>query len=243
MKKRAHKTLFVLILALIILSGCDRPARILVVTGGHAFDTVEFYNLFTSLENAVFDTVSHPRALEVLSSNKIDSYKVLVFYDYLPDMPLEDSIIFLELSQKGIPMLFMHHALCNFQGWDGYRQMVGGKYTVPEFQSDSTLHSSYRHDIDIQVTVLDPNHPVTVGVEDFVIHDEGYSNIRINKDVHPLLGTSHPDCSPMMAWVNQYQNSTCLYLMLGHDKQAYANENFKLLLDNSIQWLSNEKPY
>jgi len=229
-----------MILAVMILFGCNRPARILVVTGGHAFDTVEFFDLFTSPENTLFDTVSHPRALELLSSKKVDRYRVLVFYDYLPDLPLKDSIIFQGLSQKGIPMLFLHHALCNFQRWDGYSQMVGGKYMIPEFEPDSALHSAYRHDIDIQVKVLDPNHPVTAGVEDFVIHDEGYSNIRISKDVHPLLGTSHPDCAPLMGWVNQYQNSTCLYLMFGHDSQAYSNENLRLLLNNSIQWLSYE---
>ena len=243
MKKRVHKFLFITILALIILAGCDRPARILVVTGGHAFDTVEFFDLFSSLENTLFDTVSHPRALELLASNKIDRYQVLVFYDYLPEMQLSDSIIFRGLSQKGISMLFLHHALCNFQQWDGYSQMVGGKYIIPEFEPDSTLHSNYRHDMDIQVTVLDPNHPVTAGVDNFVIHDEDYSNIRVNKDVIPLLGTSNPDCAPLLGWVNQYQRSTCLYLMLGHDRQAYTNENLRLLLNNSIQWLSHEKPH
>lgn len=243
MKKSAYKTLYVLILALMILSGCNRPARILVVTGGHAFDTVEFFDLFASLENTLFDTISHSRALELLSSNRVERCQVLVFYDYLPDMPVKDSLIYLGLSQKGMPMLFLHHALCNFQRWEGYSQMVGGKYMIPEFQTDSTLHSSYRHDIDIQVRVVDPTHPVTAGINDFVIHDEGYSNIRIHKEVHPLLATSHPDCAPLMGWVNQYQNSTCLYLMFGHDKQAYSNENMKRLFHNSIQWLSHEKPY
>jgi hypothetical protein len=241
MKKRVHQVLGALILALVILSGCHRPARILVVTGGHDFDTAEFYNLFASLENSTFDTVSHPRAMEILATGETDRYNVVVFYDYIPDMPLKDSLVFLRLTHKGMPMLFLHHSLCNFQNWDGYRQMVGGKYTIPEFQSDSTLHSGYRHDIDIPVKVLDPNHPVTEGVDDFVIHDEGYSNIRINKDVHPLLGTTHADCAPLLAWVNRYQNSTCLYLMLGHDSVAYANENFRILLYNSIQWLSHEK--
>jgi len=240
MKKCVHQVLSILILALVILSGCNRPARVLLVTGGHDFDTAEFYSLFASIENSTFDTVSHPRAMEILATGEVDKYNVVVFYDYVPGMPLDDSLVFLGLAQKGIPMLFLHHALCNFQNWDGYRQMVGGKYTIPEFQSDSTLHSNYRHDLDIPVEVLDPDHPVTVGVDDFVIHDEGYSNIQVNHDVQPLLGTTHPDCAPLLAWVNRYQNSTCLCLLLGHDSAAYANENFRILLHNSIQWLSHE---
>jgi hypothetical protein len=241
MKKRILQILGTLILVLVILSGCNRTSRILVVTGGHDFDTAAFFNLFASLENQTFDTVSHPRSMKILASGEMDRYNVVVFYDYIPAMPLKDSLVYLKLVQKGIPMLFLHHALCNSQDWDGYRQMVGGKYIIPEFQSDTTLHSGYQHDLDIPVKVLDPDHPVTRGIEDFVIHDEGYSHIQVNKGVHPLLGTTHADCAPLLAWVNQYQNSTSLYLALGHDNAAYANENFRTLLSNSIQWLSHEK--
>ena len=241
MKRRVHRVLSGLILALFILSGCNRTERILVVTGGHDFDTLAFYNLFTSLGDTRFDTASHQAALELISAGKVDVYNLLLFYDYFPDMPLKDSLSYLELAKTGIPMLFLHHSLCNFQDWDGYRQMVGGKYTIPGFQPDSTLHSGYRHDIDIPVVVLDPLHPVTKGVSNFIIHDEGYSNIQVNKDVYPLLGTAHADCAPLLAWVNRFQNSTCLYLMLGHDSAAYNNENFRILLQNSIDWLSHEK--
>ena len=104
---------------------------------------------------------------------------------------------------------------------------------------DSSLHSDYAHDIDLKIEVLDRSHPVTRGVGEFTIHDEGYSNIQIMQEVLPLLGTRHQHCAPLVAWENQWENSTCLYLMFGHDKQAYVNEHFKLLLQNSIQYLSN----
>ena len=97
----------------------------------------------------------------------------------------------------------------------------------------------HEYDIDLKIEVLDPTHPVTRGIGEFMIHDEGYFNIQINEEVHPLLGTKHPNCAPQVAWINQCNRSTCLYLMFGHDKVAYENEHFKLLLSNSIQWLSN----
>jgi hypothetical protein len=140
-----------------------------------------------------------------------------------------------------MPMIFMHHALCSFQQWEGYQKMVGGKYVKPGFHPDSSLHSGYAHDVDLMIEVLDPSHPVTRGIDEFVIHDEGYYNIQINPGVRPLLGTSHAQCAPLVAWENQWHKSTCLYLMFGHDKQAYSNDHFKLLLSNSIQWLSNPK--
>lgn len=222
---------------LVALLGCSKSPEVMVILGGHEYDTTEFWEMFHSLEGISFDSVSHPAALELLSSSKVAQYDLLLFYDYIPDLPLEDSTIFQELARLGMPMIFMHHALCTFQQWDGYQKMVGGKYVMPGFHPDSTLYSGYAHDLDLKIKVLDPTHPVTRGIGEFVIHDEGYYNIQINEGVHPLLGTSHPNCAPLVAWENHWLNSTCLYLMFGHDKEAYANESFKLLFQNSIQYL------
>ena len=220
-------------------ASCSKSSEILLITGGHAYDTTEFYEMFNSLEGISFDSVSYPDARKLLSSSEIGKYDMLLFYDFVPDMPMADSVIFLDLTRMGMPMIFMHHALGTFQRWEGYQQMVGGRYVMPGYKIDSSLFSGYEHDLDLKIEVLDPSHPVTRGISEFVIHDEGYFNIQIKPEVHPLLGTEHPQGSPVMAWENQSDNSTSLYLMFGHDKQAYANEKLKLLLLNSIQYLSN----
>jgi len=222
-----------------LFAGCGKPVSILLITGGHAYDTTEFYDTFRDLDGIEFDSVSYPGALDVLASDKIDAYDLLLFYDFLPGMELEDTAIFTRLTSQGKPMFFLHHALATFQEWDGYKTMVGGRYMMPRFGWDSTLLSDFKHDIDLEIEVLDPDHPVTRGVDNFVIRDEGYSNIQINEGIHPLLGTNHPDASPLVAWVNNHDQSTIIYMMLGHDKHAYGNESFHLLLSNSIQWLGS----
>jgi len=238
MKNRGH---LILLTAIVLLTACSKnPISVLLVTGGHNFDTVEFFQLFRSMEEFEFDSVSHPEALGLLSSEKKDSYDLILFYDFVPGMELKDSVVFLTLAREGKPMLFLHHSLCSFQRWDGYMQMVGGKYVMAGFSSDSSAFSDYRHDIDLYVEVLDPDHPVSRGIENFTIHDEGYSNILLADQIHPLFGTSHPDCSPIVGWVNRFDRSTCIYLMFGHDKQAYSNESFKQILRNSIQWLTSQ---
>lgn len=233
------RSLLYLWILVISASSCSKSPEVLVITGGHAYDTTEFFEMFNSLEGISFDSVSYPAAGQLLSSSDVGKYDLLLFYDYVPDMPQADSAIFQDLTRKGMPMIFMHHALCSFQKWEGYQQMVGGKYVMPGYQNDTSLHSGYAHDLDLKIEVLDPSHPVTQGIGEFTIHDEGYYNIQINQEVLPLLGTKHPQCAPLVAWENQWENSTCLYLMFGHDKLAYVNEHFKLLLQNSIQYLSN----
>lgn len=225
---------------LISVLGCARTPEVLVITGGHEFDTADFFDLFHSLEGIRMDSVSHPAALDLLYSPVVDRYDALIFYDYMPDLPPEDSIIYLELGRKGMPMIFLHHALCSFQSWEGYRQMVGGTYVMPGYASDPDQLSGYAHDLDLEIQVLDPTHPLTRGIGEFSIHDEGYDHIQINGGVQALLGTRHPQCAPLVAWENRWQNSTCLYLMFGHDKLAYTNENFRHLLQNAIHYVSEQ---
>ena len=134
--------------------------------------------------------------MEMMRSGKTDAYDVLVFYDYMVELPAADSSVFQNLTRQGKSLLFMHHAICSFQQWEGYMEMLGGKYIMAGPGMDSGDVSDYKHDIDMEIGVVDRGHPVTKGMEDFTIHDEGYSNIRLTKDITPLLSTDHPASSP-----------------------------------------------
>ena len=224
----------------ISLLGCNKVTNVLLVVGGHSYDTTEYYDMIRSLERIRFDSISYPAAREFLQSDRVNEYDVLVYYDFIPDMPVRDSVIFLHLTKSGMPMLFLHHALATCQQWDGYRTMVGGRYMMPEYTSDSSQLSDYKHDIDILVEVIDPAHPVTVGVSDFEIHDEGYSNLSVIEGVTPLLRTDHPDCSSLVGWTHKFNESTTAYLIFGHDKRAYENASFQKLLLNTITWLADQ---
>ncbi len=219
------------------LAGCKQPVQVLVVLGGHDFDTTEFFDALGALEEVEYEAVYHPEALKMLHQDHADAYDVFVFYDFLPDMPEKDSTVFIELISQGKSMLFLHHALCTSQEWDGYMEMVGGRYVMPGFGADSSEFSDYRHDIDMEIGIVDPSHPVTFGMKSFTIHDEGYSNIAVLDGVTPLLTTDHPDSSPVVGWAHLYKQSKIVYLMLGHDRYAYENPAFGQLMRQSIHWL------
>ena len=77
-------------------------------------------------------------------------------------------------------------------------------------------------------------------MKDFNIHDEGYSNITVLPGITPLLKTDHPDCTPLVGWTHKQDQSTIVYLMLGHDKHAYENPAYIQLLNQSIHWLAEQ---
>lgn len=221
-------------------AGVSDP-RVLLILGGHSYDTADFFLMLHSLQGIRFDSVSHPFAEGILSSGYLPSYDMLLYYDYMPGLPEKDSMLFLNLARTGIPMLFLHHSICSFQSWEGFKNLVGGKYVIGDASSDPEAVSAYRHDLDINVEVVDRDHPVTRNVPDFTIRDEGYSNLQMVEGITPLLRTSHPGCSPLVGWTHQFDRSTSLYLMLGHDRHAYGNIAFQQLIENSVFWLTRER--
>lgn len=216
--------------------------RILAVVGGHSYDTTEFHQMLGSMDDFHFDSISHPFAENFMRSEYVHSYDGILFYDFIPGLPLKDSSIYLNLARRGMPMLFLHHSIATFQAWDGYTDLVGGKYVTEPEGNDSAGLSDYRHDLDLEIRVLDRKHPVTRDMDDFTIHDEGYSKLRIREGITPLLATEHPDCSEVVGWVNHFDHSTTVWLLFGHDKQAYENPAFRQLTENALTWLTDGSP-
>jgi type 1 glutamine amidotransferase len=96
--------------------------------------------------------------------------------------------------------------------------------------------STYEHDISLRISVEDKKHPITKGITDFEIIDEGYGGTEIRPTVHPVLSTDSPHNGPLVCWTNSYGKSRIVALTLGHDKQAWANPSFIQVLSQAIIW-------
>jgi type 1 glutamine amidotransferase len=241
MKKSVLYLIFsqlVLVMVLNLNSGCSSQDKILLVTGGHDFDTAEFFNLFLSNSDLSVDTVSQPLANILIGKMKSKKYDCIVFYDMWQEITQAQKEGYQRLLENGTGILFLHHSLVSYQDWDEFTDIRGGKYREKGYTSDSSDLSGYEHDLDLEVNVIEHNHPITKGIHDFSIKDEGYYNVEILPSVTPLLGTSHPSCARYVAWTNEYKKSRVVYIMLGHDRQAYDNPSFRQLIYNSINWVT-----
>jgi type 1 glutamine amidotransferase len=226
----------ILILLLSCVNGNVKKPRVLLITGGHDFETIEFFNLFESLSDFNVDTLSQPYANQYIGSRKARAYDVLVFYDSWQTISDAEKEAYLDLTDRGKGFLFLHHSLVSYQEWDEFSKIRGGRYHKSD-PPDSLRNSWYKHDLDLLVNILDSANTITRGMKDFMIHDEGYGNIMVLDGVTPLLKTKDPGCAEIIAWTNKYKNSKVVYLMGGHDKFAYENENYIKLVRNSLNYL------
>lgn len=223
-----------------LLSSCTNNNRIAIITGGHEYDSVNFFRAFESYDDLEFDHLLQPEANQLYSSDSIDNYDVLVFYDLYQEISEDQKTAFIEMLNEGKGIVFLHHSIASYQDWDEFMKILGARYYLKPavYSNDSVPPSTYLDDQDVSAKILDYKHPVTKGLEDFLIHDEVYDYVTVLPEVHPLIGTDHPESSDILVWTNIYGKSRIVYIQFGHDNNAYSNPNFRKLLRQSIDWVS-----
>ncbi len=226
--------LFCFALVVVAFAQSTQP-KILIITGGHDFERESFFDMFADM-NVEYSSVEHPQANLIYGTSDLETYDVLVYYDMNQEISEGQKQAFLNTVKQGKGLVFLHHSLASYQKWDEFLQIQGGRYHLnPE---EARQKSTYRHDVQMDVHIVDPSHPVTQGLSDFTIHDEVYGNFEVLPGVTPLLTTDHPESGDTIAWAHTYGNSKIVYIQLGHDHFAYENENFQKLVEQAILWAS-----
>jgi len=172
-------------------------------------------------------------------------------------------------GDKGFVMF--HHALASWvhswpagvNGSNAYVEMMGGAadwgLPINNIRGKNYPASGYRQGTEQRVTVVNKNHPVTAGVDDYDIVDETYLCPIFEDSVHPLLrssfkptadkfahapggshaGAGHPPGSDLVGWYKAAENTPLVYLQHGHDNNAWSNPHFQRLMLNAIKWVAS----
>jgi hypothetical protein len=211
-------------------AGAKKPApRLLVVTGGHSYEP-SFYTLFEGFPWNHEFTLANAFKTDVRKE-----YDVLVLYNMEQEIPDIARKHLQEFVESGKGVLVMHHAICSFNGWDWYRDLVGGRYLVKP--QDGMPASTYKHDIDLVVKPV-AKHPVIAGLPEFHLVDEGYKGKWMSPDAGVLLAVDHPESDRAVAWISAYSKARVAVVQLGHDHMAHQHPLFRALVRNAILWTS-----
>jgi type 1 glutamine amidotransferase len=225
---------------LAVAAGAAEPVRLLLVQGGHDFETNQFLEIFRSNPEVRFEVAAHPGAHARLGAAAAGQWDVLVLYDMWQEIGEEAKADLVARLKEGKGLVVLHHALADYQGWPEYERIVGGRYHLQKRKVNGTdrPQSTYKHDVDIPVRVANREHPVTRGVSDFTIHDETYGLFDVSPQTQALLTTEEPTSGRTIAWAKTYESARVVYLQLGHDHQAYENPNYRRLLANALRWVA-----
>jgi hypothetical protein len=210
--------------------------RVLIVTGGHAFDEAPFFAMFDRMPGILWGHVRYGgEAEKALKPETSGRYDALLFYDMNQQQGPHTQALEQILGQ-GKPAVFLHHAIGSYPEWTDYAQVVGGHANFGGRLIPGVPNTKFLHDVWMHVEIADPRHPITQDLRDFDIYDEAYKNVGISSDVHVLLRTSHPASDRAIAWTHRYKKSRVVYLQLGHGPQAFSHPIFETLVHRSLLW-------
>ena len=255
------------------LIGVDRPLDVLVVTGGHPYQAEPFFAVFDSFDGVQWSHATQPQL----------DHDVVVFYD-MPGLhftradppaelvpPSEQQRQLIEsLLERGVGLVFLHHAVAGWPAWERYAHIIGGRfhYQPGTLAGVDYPDSGYRFDVTHSVEVTAPDHPICAGLpHTFELTDELYCFPVMHDRVTPLMRTTfdtsddrqfysadrairgqrnsnegwrHPAGSALVAWVRHEGRSPIAYLQFGDGPVTYANPSFRRVLRNAISWVASD---
>ena len=215
--------------------------RLLVVTGGHDYNQPEFEGMLDSMPGRVSYKVAElPEAFALFEKQHRSEYDVIVFYHMWQKISSDQQTAMAECIREGKPLIVLHHSICAFDDWNEYVNLIGGKYFHRPDTIDGRILSvsSYQHDVPVSIQVVRDQHPVTEGIDDFMIIDETYNNFYVQPTVTPLLITDTPGSTKIIGWTKQYGKSRVVTFQSGHDVPAFRSTEFRKLLWQAINWVS-----
>ncbi len=150
-------------------------------------------------------------------------YDLIVFYYTVGEITDGQRDGLSRFIREGKGFVGIHSAADSFRDDPAFSSMIGGHFVT---------HPKFR---EYQVSVLDQDHPITNGLDEFMVEDEQYItdyDPRVNILCTALYkGKPYP-----VAWTKIWGEGRIFYLALGHNPQACRHEKFDKLLTRGSKW-------
>ncbi len=213
------------------------PVRCLIVTGedypGHKWQETTPV-LKAALERQGKIHVDVTEDLNVLRTDRPYQYDVLVmhFKNYDPNVPGHEGFEKLAaFVRQGGGLVLVHFACGAFQEFKDEFVKIAGRIWDPQLRGHDP-HGMFT------VRIVDPQHPITLGMKHFETVDELYTCLAGEVAIHVLAtakskvdGKDYP-----MAFVLEVEKGRTFHCVLGHDVKAFASPEVQELFQRGCLW-------
>ena len=203
----------------------DMKIKTLLFTGGPIHDGKGNGDVVQKALEAAddFEVTRVHDDLDALTTERLEPYDLIVFFYTVGEISDEQKNGVLNAVASGKGFVGWHSAADSFRDCPEWKAFMGGHLTT---------HPEYRN---YQVSVVDGNHFITKGMNEFTVTDEQYI-LDYDPRVNVLCSALWKGEAMPVAWTKQWGKGRVFYLGLGHDPKACQQEVFKKLLIRGALW-------
>ena len=202
--------------------------KILLCQRGRYFKKAQTYSYFKEILSD-YIVVNHEN-VEIFNNRTFFDYDTTIFFTQFGKFTEEQEKNLLDFIACGKGFVGLHGASASFKNHPKYYEMIGGRFI------------KHKKKCNIDIKILDKDHPITADLSDFSFFDEPYRHDFSMKGDMKVLAEGHyhdeedPDPEPII-WVKTYGKGKVAFCALGHQAKALKNEIYQIIVKNSVKWV------
>lgn len=201
--------------------------KILLYQGGRYFGNQKNHKAFQNILNEY--TVDNYETVEIFSNTSFFEYAAMIFFSQEGKFTEVQENNVLEFIRSGKGFIGLHGASASFKTHPKYFEMLGGRFV------------GHKEPNQIDIKIIDKEHPITDNLNDFSFKDEPYRHdLSMGKDLDILAEADYhdmedPNSEPIM-WAKSYGGGRVFYCALGHRNVSLKDEIIKTIIKRAVNW-------
>ena len=246
-----RRSICVLMLVCIVVAGFSvvadaarRPGKIKVLlitgddVGAHNWREISETTREILVASKKFDVKVCEDPLILESETALKEYDVNVFTIYARRMPMPPEQAkknLMNFVKSGKGFFVQHLATASFSKWEEFGKLCGRKWIMGT--------SGHGPRVPFEAKIADKEHPITAGLDNFVVDDELYAKLQGDGEINVLV-TADSDWSkktePLIFTLN-YGKGRTVHNAFGHDRKALMTPNVRKIIVRGTEWAATGK--
>jgi uncharacterized protein len=216
--------------------------KVLLITGddvpSHPWREISETTREILVNSKKFDVRVSEDPLILESATSLKAYDVIVFTIYSQRVPViseQAQNNLLSFVKDGKGFFVQHLASASFPNWEEFGKLCGRKWVMGT--SGHSARSVF------EAKVVNKEHPITAGLENFQTDDELYSKLQDSGEINVLVEADSDwskNTEPLLFTLN-YGKGRTVHNAFGHDRKALMTPNVQTIIIRGVEWAATGK--